>query len=84
MPQPKGWTEETNRARLEDLQWMADTGEHLTGAATRLRITPDALWKWCHRHGHLDLWQRLAHRDPDYHPEHAHHRTTNPKENHAA
>lgn len=40
-------------ARLEDVQWMAETGECLDGAARRLGLTRNALEKW------------LSRRDPD-------------------
>lgn len=35
-----------NRARAEDVRWMAETGECLTGAAKRLGTTAEALEKW--------------------------------------
>lgn len=38
------------RNRLEDLAWMAETGETLEGAAERLDITPKSLERWCRRH----------------------------------
>lgn len=78
MPQPKHWSAEANAARLEDLTWMADTGETITGAATRLGLELKTLHKWCARHGHMHLYARLANREPD--PRHH----INPKEHHAA
>lgn len=75
MPRTPGWSEHQNQARLEDLEFMVDTGETLTGAAARLGITLSALHKWCTRHDHLHLYHRLAARDPEHH---------NRKENHAA
>lgn len=50
-------------ARIEDLQWMADTGESLTGAAHRLAISTDALEKFCERHHVTHLARRLRARD---------------------
>lgn len=47
-------------ARAEDLAWMAETGETVTGAAKRLGISKETLEKWCARHGHLDLFRALA------------------------
>lgn len=49
--------------RLEDLAWMADTGESAVGAAERLGVEHEALEKWLRRHD-LGLWHRLAARDP--------------------
>lgn len=51
-------------SRLEDLTWMADTGESAVGAAARLGITRDALEKWCHNNDHDELYARLHRRDP--------------------
>lgn len=36
--------------RLEDLNFMTDTGECMTGAARRLGMTYSALNHWCRRH----------------------------------
>lgn len=58
-PQPIDWSAEANAARLADLRFMVDTNETLDGACTRLGLTPDALWQWCKRNGHTDLYQRL-------------------------
>lgn len=49
--------------RLEDLKWMADTGESATGAAARLGIGYSALEVWLRRHDRA-LWRRLVARDP--------------------
>ena len=80
MPQPKHWSAHANAARLEDLQFMADTGETLTGAARRLHLEVKTLHKWCLRHNHLDLYHQLANREPERHT------TTNPttRKEHAA
>lgn len=56
-------TKEQRRARVEDLQWMAETGESLTGACTRLRLTREALEKWCRGNGCLEVYHRLAARE---------------------
>ena len=50
-------------ARAEDLAWMVETGETLTGAAKRLGISTATLEKWCQRHGHHDLLHKLAGRE---------------------
>lgn len=76
MPQPKNWSEHANTTRLEDLTFMADTGEHATGAARRLGITPEALEKWCARNGHTDLHRTLIARNP--------HEQHNPRNQHTA
>ena len=56
-----------NRAdRAEDVQWMAETGECLTGAAARLGITTAALEVWCRRHDRDSLALLLA-REPKDH-----------------
>lgn len=52
-----------NEARREDLTWLADTGESLTGAAQRLGMRPGSLETWCRRHA-PDLLQRLLAREP--------------------
>ena len=49
--------------RLEDLAWLADTGENAVGAARRLGVSHAALDRWCRRHC-FDLWQQLRARDP--------------------
>jgi hypothetical protein len=36
-------TERRRRNRLADVLWLAETGENLTGAATRLGIDPESL-----------------------------------------
>ncbi len=68
MPQVKGWNAEACARRLEDLAWMADTGESASGAAERLGMTLSALERWCDRHAR-DLWRRLSARDPVDHNE---------------
>lgn len=50
-------------ARIEDLQWMVETGESLSGACTRLGLAPAALYRQLERSDRLDLWQRLAARE---------------------
>jgi hypothetical protein len=51
--------------RVEDAEWMADADETLSGACRRLGITQDSLWKACDREGRLDVYDRLALREPD-------------------
>jgi hypothetical protein len=46
--------------RLALVKDMADTGESLIGACARLKLSVDAFWKWCDRHGHRDLYEKLA------------------------
>ncbi|MGI8682049.1 MAG: hypothetical protein ACR2JO_07955 [Mycobacteriales bacterium] len=47
-------------ARIEDLTWMAETGETVAGAAHRLGFSADALNSWCRDHGRRDLYRRLT------------------------
>jgi hypothetical protein len=55
-----------SRARelIEDLEWMADTGESLQGAAARLQRTAAAIERSLLRNGRSDLVSRLRARDP--------------------
>lgn len=41
--------EQRNADRLEDVSWLAETGESLSGAAARLGLTNEALRQWCRR-----------------------------------
>lgn len=50
--------------REEDVRWMLDGGECLTGVAARLGIRMDALEKWLVRRGMLAELARLRARDP--------------------
>lgn len=59
------WYERFNRARAEDVEWMAATGECLTGAAQRLGITPSSLESWCRDHGMQTELEALRDRDID-------------------
>jgi hypothetical protein len=56
-------TNEERHARLEDLQFMVDTGETLTGACHRLGLNKEALDKWCRGNDCLNLYQRLQARE---------------------
>lgn len=53
---------EDKAARLEDLTWMAATGEGLHNAAHRLNISTSALEKWLYRHAPA-LLHRLQEQD---------------------
>lgn len=55
--------ENLQRARIEDLLWMAETGEHAEGAARRLGIGYDALERFARRHT-PDTWAVLLARKP--------------------
>lgn len=50
---------------VEDAEWLADTDESLSGACRRLGIKPDALRIACKRVGRLDIYDRLADREPN-------------------
>lgn len=62
----QGWTKATSEQRLEDLQWMASTGECATRAAARIGTTFKNLEKWCRRND-LALWHRLLGNEPRDH-----------------
>lgn len=49
---------------LEDVEWMAETGESLTGAAVRLGIKPGSLEKNLTDRGQRELLFRLRRREP--------------------
>lgn len=48
------------RARVEDLAWMADTGESLAGACHRLKADPETVHRGLLRAHRTDLWIRLT------------------------
>jgi hypothetical protein len=52
------------QARAEDIRFLAETGECLTGAARRLGMKVDALEKWATFHGLRDELNRLRAREP--------------------
>lgn len=47
--------DEADRAFLEDLTWMLDTGETTAGAARRLGLRADTIARRLNRLGHSDL-----------------------------
>lgn len=49
---------------FEDVEWMAETGESMDGAAARLGVTPRALEKFLERRDRLDLRAVLVARNP--------------------
>lgn len=53
-------------ARLEDVQWMAETGECLTGAAIRLELSRDALENWLRRRDPRSLALLIEHEPKDH------------------
>lgn len=52
------------RTRIEDVEWMALTGESRIGAAARLGMNPRTLDRYLDRHGRSDLIRTLAAQDP--------------------
>ena len=50
------------RYHIEDIEWMAETGESLDGAAARLGVRPASLERRLERMGRHDLVQRLRRR----------------------
>jgi hypothetical protein len=58
----------TTEARREDLAFMAEMGECLTGAAKRLGITPGTLEDWCRKHDAREILALLLDHEPrDWH-----------------
>ena len=53
------WMRDRIAARVEDIRWLADTGETLTGAAARLGISADAIEKFCGKHDLRPELERL-------------------------
>lgn len=53
--------------RIDDLRWMADTGECLEGAARRLGISERAVSLFLTRHGERELLKTLTRRNPRDH-----------------
>lgn len=52
--------------RLEDLLWMAETGEHAEGAAKRLGMEFKSLDRWAHKHM-PETWALMLKRRPRDH-----------------
>lgn len=52
------------QARLEDVQFMAETGASLEEAADRLGISADSLERWLYRHATPHLVNLLRSRNP--------------------
>lgn len=47
--------------RYEDVDWLASTGESLTGAAARIGLHPEVLARWCRRHAPEQLASLMRH-----------------------
>lgn len=62
---PRWSTNIDTAARLEDLRFMADTGETLTGAAARLGLSANSLGRWLEKHD-INLRRALASREGDW------------------
>ena len=56
------------RAVIEDAQFMADTGETLTGAARRLGLSVNGLEQTLRRHGHTHITRTLRNNQTDKDP----------------
>ena len=56
-------TTDPTLTRTEDLTWMAEHGENLTGAARRLGLNRNSLAKWAKKHAPEAHAQLLA-REP--------------------
>ena len=48
---------------IEDIEWMAETGECLTGAARRLGVQPKSVERFLYRNGRMDLHRVLKGRE---------------------
>lgn len=48
--------------RVHALEHLVRMGDNLEAAAKALGISTDAIWAWCKRNDHLDLYERLAER----------------------
>lgn len=65
---PRGWqvrlaAERRRNEKLEDLRWMAETGESASGAAARTGVTPITLERFLRTYD-LETWYVLRGRDP--------------------
>jgi hypothetical protein len=52
------WKQQITLARIEDLAFMADTGETREGAAMRLGVTLKSLDKWAREHA-AETWAEM-------------------------
>jgi hypothetical protein len=57
---PVGSTTEIEATRLAELEHFLFLGYDIEDVARALRATRDGLEKWCSRHGHADLYLKLA------------------------
>lgn len=55
----------TVAALLEDAEWLADADHSLTEVLTRLDVNRNTFRDACRRAGQMDLYWRLANREPD-------------------
>jgi hypothetical protein len=53
-----------HRARAENVRWLVETGENLTGAAQRLGLTADGLEKWLAKNAMRAELATLRSREP--------------------
>ena len=54
----RAWKQRNTLARIEDLAFMAETGETREGAAMRLGATLESLDKWARKHA-ADTWAEM-------------------------
>ena len=54
----RAWKQQITLARIEDLAFMADTGETREGAAMRLGATLESLDKWARKHA-AETWAAM-------------------------
>lgn len=63
---PLGGRPTPRRLEIEDVEWMVETGENLTGAARRLERSTEALLQSLRRRGRNDLASKLTAREPHH------------------
>lgn len=59
-------TRTPDHARLEELQFLAESGESAAGGARRMGFSEETLERWCDRQGGevAELWRSLTARNP--------------------
>lgn len=59
---PRGWCYTTTE-RADMIRDLADLGANATEACRRLKLSRDALERWCQRNGMADVYRKLAARE---------------------
>lgn len=66
-----GYDRNGHHLQVEDVEWLAVTGETLPGAARRLGVNENSIYRWADRQHQMDLYDRLV-RNAGYVDESAH------------